>query len=269
MRRLQNILILIIGLTILSCSSSNKREPANKYEKFIFGLLDLQNQIDLRHDSIDSTYYCDLDFNTYFEYFNQLSIDSNWTLESHYRHFGDAGRPLLLAFEKNDSIANNLKQELSKNKKELEGEFGDWNLSKRLFNYQDSIDYLTPIHIESDSGYFQFLIFAMLGDNYCKFWHSNYGHLDIITSLESIKEVTELDDDFYYNFSKSEKEKALGINPIPNVENYNDSVTVRIVTLGPWDGFIERKFSISKKWPHKLRQYENNVLVEYDCGIMF
>ncbi|MFD2564786.1 hypothetical protein [Aquimarina rubra] len=270
MDRLKTILILTILVSGLSCTQKEKRQPANDYEKFIDGLVQLQNLAGLKLEKKDSTYYCNLDFESYLNYFDQLTIDSNWSLESHYRHFGDAGRPLILAFERNDSLAMKIKDELSKSVKELDGQITDWNVSEKLFDYQDSVDYLTPIQIKSDSGYFQFLIFALLGDNYCQFWHSNYGQLDLITSKERIKELTELEDDFYYKFSSKEKSQALSIDPLPEIKiHHKDSVSIRIVTLGPWDGFIERKFSITKKWPHILKEYKKTVLMEYDCGIMF
>lgn len=270
MKKLKTISILIITLYVLSCTQKENRQPANSYEKFVDGLVKLQNLADIKLDKKDSTYHCDLDFENYLNYFDQLKIDTKWSLESHYRHFGDAGRPLILAFERNDSLGMKIKDELSKSGNGLDGDFADWNLSKKLFDYQDSVDYLTPIQIKSDSGYFQFLIFALIGDNYCQFWHSNYGHLDLITSKQRIKELTELEDDFYYKFSSKEKSLALSIDPLPKIEIHDkDSVSVRIVTLGPWDGFIERKFSITKKWPHILKEYKKTVLMEYDCGIMF
>ncbi|WP_196889858.1 hypothetical protein [Aureivirga sp. CE67] len=254
----------------MSCSQKENRPPDNSYEKFVDGLVELQNLADIKFDKKDSTYYCDLDFESYLTYFDQLKIDSNWSLESHYRHFGDAGRPLILAFERNDSLGMKIKDKLSKSVKEFDGEFADWKLSEKLFDYQDSVEYLTPIQIKSDFGYFQFLVFSLFGDNYCKFGHSNYGHTDLITSKQRIKEFTELKNDFYYKFSNNEKLQALSIDPEPKiVVHNNDSVSVRIVTLGPWEGFIERKFSITQQWPHKLRQYEKTVLLEYDCGIMF
>jgi hypothetical protein len=271
MKELKTISTLIFILCCgLSCIQKENRPPANTYEKFVDGLVELQNLSDIKLDKKDSTYNCDLDFESYLTYFDQLKIDSNWSLESHYRHFGDAGRPLILAFERNDSLGMKIKDELSKSVKELDKEFADWNLSEKLLDYQDSVDYLTPIQIKSDSGYFQFLVFALLGDNYCKFWHSNYGHIDLITSKQRIKEFTELEDDFYYKFSNIEKLQALSIDPEPKIlVHNNDSVSVRIVTLEPWEGFIERKFSITRQWPHKLKQYEKTVLMEYDRGIMF
>lgn len=270
MKKLKTISVLVIITFALSCTQKEIRQPANNYEKFIDGLVELQNLADIKLEKKDSTYHCDLDFESYLNYFNQLTIDPNWSLESHYRHFGDAGRPLILAFERNDSLAMKIKDELSKPVKELDEEFADWNLSEKLFDYQDSVDYLTPIKIKSGSGYFQFLIFALLGDNYCRFWHSNYGHLNLITSKQRIKELTELKDDFYYKFSSKEKSQALSIDPLPKIEIHDkDSVSIRIVTLGPWDGFIEREFSITKEWPHILKEYKKNVLMEYDCGIMF
>lgn len=243
-------------------------KPANQYEEFVMGLNNLQQKTDVIFLN-DSTCDCYQNFQNYMNYFDQLFIDTNWTLESHYRDMGMGGRPLLLAFKKNDVKAEKIKLALQKSKDHGIGRKEYFNMTDVLIDYQDSIDFLSAIHIKSDSGYFQFLVFALLGDQYCQSWHSNYGHIEIITSSKRLEIMTKQTWDIYYGFKSSDIEEILKIDPIPVIEHYKDSVSIRIVTFQPWDGFIERKISITKKWPHNINQYFRKVLFEHDCGIMF
>lgn len=256
------------------------------FTDFIDGLNNVQKQISLDHDTTTDEYTCDIDFDSYFKSFDRLSIATNWKLESHYRHFGDAGRPLLLAFEEGDKLGDSIQKELNKSFKgeEFAGML-DYQVSKKLFAYQDSVEYLNCIQITNDKmGYFQYVIFALIGGNYCKFWHSNYGEMSIITSKKQLKELTELEDDFFYKFSSKKdeiyinghlnkqtmlKENVLQIEPQPEVILNKDYTTVRIVTLSPWAGFLERTFKVSRTFPHELEQIKLDTLIEYNCGILF
>lgn len=263
-RMTRTVIISILTALLISCSPKQ-----NEYEEFIDGLIELQEQYKIKYDKNDKTCHCKVDFRKYFSYFDKLAIDSNWTIESYYFQGFLGSRPLLLAFNNQDTMAANLKEILSQDQRIIDEEFENHDLAERLRNYRDSIDYMTPVRILSDSGYFQFLIFALLGDNYCMFWHANYGHIDIITTKKRLREFVENQEDPFYRFSEIQKNEALKIDPTPLILTHNDSVTIRIVTLGPWEGFIERKFSITRTFPHQLRQYDRTVLLDYDCMISF
>ena len=263
-------LVTIILIAISSCSPPENSEPTNDYEKFVDGLVNLQEQAEFNFDStIVGGNCCDFDFDTYFKYFDQLSVDSNWVLESHYRISAFRGHPVVASFARNDTIAAEIRRELSLSRKGLLKGKEDYDLSLRLFGYMDSVGFLSAIHINSDSGYFQYLIFALFGGQYCLFGDANYANWEIITSRQKLKYFTELENDTYYRFSKSVKKQALKIDPEIKMETFPDSITFRIVTLDPWTGFVENKYSITKSWPHKLTQYEHKVLVKYDCGVRF
>lgn len=263
------------------------------YSEFINGLKNVQEQIRLNHDTVSDTYSCDINFDEYFNLFDKLSIAENWKMESHYRHFGDAGRSLLLAFEKGDKFGDSIQNELHKSLKndELDG-MQDYYVSEKLFDYQDSVNYMNCIQIKDDKmGYFQFVIFDLIGDNYCTFGHSNYGEMSIITSKEQIKKLIEQKDNFYYKFSskkvaKNEPddsslfkilnskysmdiESVLQIDPTPEVTFNKNVASVRIVTLSPWEGFLELTYTVSRTFPHIVEDVKLNTLIEYNCGILF
>lgn len=263
------------------------------YTEFINGLVNVQKGISLDHDTTTNEYSCDIDFEKYFKSFDKLEIAKNWKLESRYRHFGDAGRPLLLAFEKGDKLGDSIQKELNKSfEGEKFAESLEYQVSNKLFDYQDSVNYLNSILIKDDKmGYFQFVIFALVGDGYCTFGHSNYGEMSIITSKKQLKELTELENDFYYKFSSKEKngnaeqdsifdigvfgnltmdkESVLQIDPTPEVILSSEEASIKIVTLSPWLGFLERTFKVSRRFPHILEQTKLDTLIEYNCGILF
>ncbi|MCH8319242.1 MAG: hypothetical protein IIA88_12255, partial [Bacteroidetes bacterium] len=72
---MKNILTISVLIFLFACSNSErKRDPSNDFEKFVDGLLEIQNESDIKNDTPDSTYYCDLDFDQYLQYFDKLTI---------------------------------------------------------------------------------------------------------------------------------------------------------------------------------------------------
>ena len=121
------------------------------YTEFINCLINVQKQISLNYDTTTDEYLCDIDFDSYFKSYDKLDIAENWKLESHYRHFGDAGRPLLLAFEEGDKFGESIQKELDKSFKGEEfGGMLDYLVSEKLFAYQDSVEYMNCIQITED-----------------------------------------------------------------------------------------------------------------------
>ncbi|NOQ70607.1 MAG: hypothetical protein GQ574_01315 [Crocinitomix sp.] len=237
------------------------------YTEFTDGLELILDSVYLERSSYSGkSYECNIDFDSYFTIFDQLSIDSNWTLESRYHHSGDAGRILLLGFQSGNALSEKLQHKLY-------GTFERYNnyaLSKELMDYESAINAADGIHIShSKMGYFQFAIFNLIGTNYCSFWHSLYGEQSIITSKEQLIELTDLEDNFFYKFSEAETADILKINPEPIIELYEDSATVSLVQLAPWEGFTRYTYSISKSWPHQQNIIDIDAVMYYNCGITF
>lgn len=286
---MRKIVIVLFILNLIGCSQKNSSQKNDidsnvqkkqyelnysndsSYYEFIDGLSSIHEQVELNQDTTTDTYSCDIYFEEYFLLFDKLSIDSNWMLESHYRHFGDAGRPLLLAFQRNSRSTDSIKNKIENN---FEGEeFNEilkFRLSMQLTDYQDSINYLNTIHIENTKmGYFQFIAFSIIGSNYCKFGHSNYGETSIITSNKQLQKLIALKDNLYYKFNDDEKKQILKINPNPQINIEKNKVKVKLVILSPWEGFDELTLEISKNYPHKIELVSNKKILEYSCGIMF
>ena len=109
--------------------------------------------------------------------------------------------------------------------------------------------------------------------------------MSIITSRKQLQELIDLEDDFYYKFSSERnnnnteqdlvfnlgmnKESVLQIDPTPEVILDPEEATIKIITLSPWAGFLERTFKVSRTFPHKLEQVKLDTIIEYNCGIMF
>ena len=53
------------------------------------------------------------------------------------------------------------------------------------------------------------------------------------------------------------------------MEMGDDTVLVKVVTFSNWGGFIQRSYTISRDFPHKVLQVERETLVEYDSGVQF
>jgi hypothetical protein len=258
-------LIESIEETPISYSLSYSNDSA--YTEFIKGLTDVQREISIIEDPQNpACFRCNMNFESYFSLFDQLSIASNWELEAHYRHFGDAGRILLLGFEDNDAYGESIK-------KALYGSFhstSNYPLSQNLIEYEDSVQAMDAVQVwPSKMGYFQFAVFGLIGTNICNFGHSNYGEMSIFTSAKELEDLIAQEDDFYYHFSEEEEAIILEINPEPEIEITDDYAKVSLLTLGPWDGFNRYHLSISTTWPRQFEKVEIDTILDYNCGILF
>ena len=263
------------------------------FTEFIDGLSSVRQHINKEYSASENEYFCNVDFKEYFKIFDKLHVAPNWKLESYYYAPGGGGRPVFIAFEKNDIVGDRIYHMLHDSVRTVNPTPVLSNdLAEEIFKYNGSINYLNSIEIaDNPMGYFQFVVFALIGDNYCLFWHSNYSELEIITSKEQLLKLTKRKNDFYYKFSKKDKnsptptepnpnelhwsdntmdiDRVLQIDPSPIVTIGKDAVEVSIVTLGPWEGFISRTYSISKSFPHVLTPIKSDTLIPYHCGIMF
>jgi hypothetical protein len=55
----------------------------------------------------------------------------------------------------------------------------------------------------------------------------------------------------------------------PTVKMEEDKITVRLVTFSKWGGIYENIFVLDKDDPANLLDIKSEILIPYDCGIMF
>lgn len=246
----------------------------NQYNEFITKISDYQSKIEIEYSEedafIDKTTF---DIEEYFSLYNKLTIDSLYKIDYYYFYFGDGGRPLLLALEKNEELDTILNYFVSYPPRIVN--FNDKTTRERhvsfdFFDYADSVlNPISKIRIEdSELGYFQYLVFYLQGDNFGLFWHSNYSGLVLINSEKALNEFLNIESDFT-DFTREQKKNIKQINPEPMIIMTDDSCYINIVEFNAWEGFVRTKFSINRIYPHNVKYISRDLLVEHDCGIVF
>jgi hypothetical protein len=55
----------------------------------------------------------------------------------------------------------------------------------------------------------------------------------------------------------------------PSVSLTNDSAVVQVIIFTKWGGFYRYTYTISRSFPHTIKDVYQDNLVPYDCGVMF
>ena len=139
-----------------------------------------------------------------------------------------------------------------------------------IFDYCDLIKTTEHITLKENNkkGFYQLLIFKIAGEDFAKFWHSNYGNNEIICSRKSLLNLVN-QNDLYHNFDRNTKKQMKEVDLTPIVFESNDTIKFRLLSFNSWSGLSENFFSINKKFPHKVTMIKNKILVEYNCKIIY
>ncbi|MBN1815404.1 MAG: hypothetical protein JXA14_26465, partial [Anaerolineae bacterium] len=116
---------------------------------------------------------------------------------------------------------------------------------------------------------FQFVLLQVVGGQFYLYWHAGYYDDAVICDRETIESIVSADGGFGQPFSSQQKKAARAIDPAPVVEMEEDAVVVEVVMFSMWGGFSRETYTISRSFPHTILGSDHEVLVEYDCGIMF
>ncbi len=128
--------------------------------------------------------------------------------------------------------------------------------------------------IEADGtpeSYFELALLSVVGGQFYLFWHSNYNDTQVFCDRESLETVVSLisESDFGNPFDSSDRRRALQLDPRPGVEVSGTTVKVSILTFTNWGGFYRLTQTMRREYPHTILDEESELLVPYDCGIMF
>lgn len=195
----------------------------------------------------------EFDVNEYFAVLDHLSMEPGYVLDYVYIYDGMGGYPVLFA-RPEDHPAPATYAEYA-----AALEAGD-------------VDADYPSRIQADGteeGFFQFVVLNEIGGQFYLFWHANYFDTVIVCDPETIEDIVSRPDDYGNPFTRKQKREARAIDPAPVVEMGDDSVMVQVITFSDWGGFGRGTYKISKSFPHTILDSDFEVLVEYDCGIMF
>jgi hypothetical protein len=201
----------------------------------------------------------DFNVNQFFTVLDRLSMESGYVLDYVYYFGGIGGEPVLYARKANQLSYKN---------------YSEFNKERKIDSPLSEDEYMNHIQAAgTPEGFFQLYVMRIMGGQFYLFWHALYDDYRIACNSS--------DAALYLLHSRSEAgssqdpsiqdiwTKARQIDFTPVVEMNNTSVRVNAVVFTDWGGFIRRSTTFKKEFPHEILKEDSQVLVPYDCGIVF
>ena len=118
----------------------------------------------------------------------------------------------------------------------------------------------------SELGYLQWLLLHEMGDQFYLYWHAAYNDKLLVATEEGLDAILLEMEDF---LDSQQKNRFELIDPQPRIAVGDETVTIRVVWFTKFGGFSETYYQVNKDHPHTTTELETNLLLEYDCGIMY
>lgn len=197
----------------------------------------------------------DFDANLYFDVLDRISPQHRYVLDYVYRYAGIGGGPVLYARKSTALPYRNY------------SEYAAASPNKRA----DREDYYLR-HLSADGSpesFFQLALLRIQGEQFYQFWHDAYNDARIISDLEEARAGL----GGGLGADEATVERLLSdlaeYDLAPTISMNGDLVKVEAVVFTKWGGFIQRSILMEREAPHLILGEGSEVLVEYDCGIMF
>ena len=200
----------------------------------------------------------DFDANLYFDVLDRISPQRGYVLDYVYRYAGIGGAPVLYARKAVAPPYRNF------------SEYAAASPNKRA---EREDYYLRQIAADgSPESFFQLALLRIQGEQFYQYWHDAYNDARIVSDLEdargSLGELTGWIGEEEATVERLMADLA-GYDLAPTVSMNKDLVKVEAVVFTKWGGFIKRSILMEREAPHLILGEGSQVLVEYDCGIMF
>lgn len=270
MKRLLALLLFSTPLWILSAQNIVRLDLAfgKKADEFVSKIVAMQDSA--RLINVDHMMTLDIksfDLEKYIAAFDKLDLrDSIEKAKIHYYGGWLDGCPIIYMSDGEDL------------------DYIDWE----SFAKYDLVNYFEVE--DSPEGYFQLIVYKIIGQRFALYWHSNYGEVHIVCTAERLNKIYELmgkrlgkrkvDDPLVYERDYTPK---FAIN--------KDSCTISVYTFSPFGGLLLNTFSVKRSspyysfWPfdnlyrhdytvkksvrHTITILEQKWILKYHCGILF
>jgi hypothetical protein len=244
------IVVAIVFLSIACGPIFNPTLPSAAWQSTVDELSALQSGLEFPDHFEDENATRtgeEFDVNDYFTVLDRLSMESGYVLDYVYCYDGMGGYPRLYAQPEDQPRLLTC---------------GDFR--------GDRGDYLAHVQTDdTEEGFFQFVLLQAVAGQFYLYWHAGYYDDVVICDRDALESIVSGDGVFGEPFSGKQKREARAIDPSPVVELGDEVVTVKIVTFSNWGGFTQETYEIDRDFPHTILNSDYQVLVEYDCGIMF
>ncbi len=210
----------------------------------------------------------EFDINTYFTVLTHLSIEEGYVLDYVYLYDFMGGRPIIYVRQESQEPYKNF-EEYYKYAEELKIE-NDYDFVSLLM-YGEAGAFENKIRIDgTKEGFFEYVVLQMLGGQFYLWWHANYDDAIIICDPKRIDYVKkEIDSWGVLDLSPEIIQQARSLDYQPIVELTDSIVNVSLIYFTKWGGFIRVTFTINREYPHTIIGVNSELLIQYNCGMMF
>lgn len=196
----------------------------------------------------------DFDVADYFPVLDHLSVESGYFLDYVYMYDGMGGFPVLYTLPEDEEPFATL---------------ADYSKAGNTIR-RDVPGYLNRIVIDgTPEGYVQMVVLDVMGDQFYLHWHANYNDWQLVCSDEVLQSLLSSDNLAGDALPADVRTQARALDVVPTVEQDEDVVRVQVVLFSQWGGFFRVTFTMSDDYPRAVYESERELLVEYNCGIMF
>lgn len=248
--------LLSIGMLLSACqlTSSPSPESAIDCTTVVEGIRGLQAELQIPDHFMDEVPVRtgeEFDPNQYFTVLTHLSMVPGMTLDYVYHRDRLGAYPIL--------YARPLDQPRFATEAEMAAAGG-------------SANYLAAVQTDgSAQGYFELVALAIMGRQFYLDWHANYNDTRLVCNRqEAIEIARSLDGGFGRPMPPLSRLRVHFLSGVePTVEIGEQTVQVRLVTFSRWGGFSRLTIPIERAFPHTILDVQEEILIPYDCGIMF
>lgn len=115
-------------------------------------------------------------------------------------------------------------------------------------------------------GFFEFVVLRITGNQFYLWWHALLDDLVIISDETGLEKVLKSGGVSRLPPNVEKKARSLDLRPV--VEFQDNAAVVKIVIFTEWGGFIQKSYTISRDFPHKVIKEESKTLLEYRSNIV-
>ena len=199
------------------------------------------------------------DVHEYFAVLDHLSMEPGYVLDYLYHVSGSGAQPYLYAREINSPPFHSLTE----------------LVEKRGAAVTDlPYDYLKHVQTDGTSAsFFQYVVLRILGGQFYLWWHANYNDRVIICARDGLENLFSETDSFAARYGQSLSPEfqnaARQLALAPMVQFNRDMVTVSVVVFTKWGGFIGETYTISRAFPHVIRDITTKTLLSWHINLTF
>jgi hypothetical protein len=247
------ILLLLLCLLLTSCSHG---PTTSTWQPSVDALVQLTRgletppqlqQEDARKDGAE------FDANQYFAALPHLAMETGYLLDYVYLFDGMGGLPVLYARPVDQPPYATYTAYTQATESET-----------------DRSSYLDYVAVDgTPEGFFEYTVLYIMGGQFYLYWHSNYNDALVIAGRDGFDSLLTTMESWNLELPDNLQSQARRIDFTPAVEVQENAVRVQVIVFSKWLGFARETYVIEKAFPHTITLENQEILVPYDCGIMF